>query len=198
MNLKRTPVLLLVLGALAFGQTTTPAAVTAPVPASTTASSATSLSGVTLPTYIFGGVSYDQTLGFSGVVSSVIPESNAVGLLGTVTVNFAPFKYLNPITGKTVYLLSYSARAGQFKTLYNDGKNMVVLGGDLGASFASAPNANSVSVGFSGSFSAGYFRQLSAHLGVGGIVRFLYEPSIGPAGAVTFNAVPEFGLVWKP
>ena len=183
-------VLALVLAVDAFGQTATPA------------------TQVNLPTYIMGGLSYNQYTGGSGFVSAIVPESNSVGLYGSVTADVVPVKYVDA-TGKSGWLLSTSVRAGQHKVLYNDGKNMLLIGGDFGASFTqpnqasglgttTVPSSSGVTIGASGSFTATYVYQINAHLAVGIPIRMLWMSGAGPNGSGAWNPVAEIGVVWKP
>jgi hypothetical protein len=191
MKFKQLSVILLVLACAlcAFGQTAAP-----PAPPA-----ATPVANVALPTYIMAGVSYNQYTGGAGFVSGIIPESQSVGVYGSATTDIVPIKYVNTATGKSGYVLSGSARAGQHKVVYSDLKNMVTLGCDLGASFSSAPAPSSgVNIGLAGSFTLTYIRQLSAHWAVGVPVRMLWLAGSGPNGSGAWNPVLEAGVVWKP
>jgi hypothetical protein len=155
-----------------------------------------------LPTYIMVGAAYNQFTGTSAFVSAVVPESNFVGLYGSVTTEINAVKIVDPVTKKTGYALSPSARAGQHKTLFNDGKNMLLVGGDFGASFSQSETtggtSTGVNIGLAGSFTLTYVRQLTAHLAVGIPVRMLWMSGVGPGGTGVWNPVGEIGLVWKP
>jgi hypothetical protein len=170
---------------------------TAPAQPITTTTSATALASVTLPTYIMAGVSFNQITGGAGFVSAIIPESNAVGLYGSATTDLVPLK--TTVNGKSIYVLNGSARAGQHKVVYQDTKNAVLIGGDIGASFSN-PSAGTpgVTLGVAGSFTLTYVRQINAHLAVGVPVRMLYMSNVGANGTGAWNPVVEFGLVWKP
>jgi hypothetical protein len=155
-----------------------------------------------LPTYIMAGLKYDQFTGGSGFVSGIVPESDRFGVYGSATVELVPVKFIDPPTGNTRYLLGGSARFGQHKTGYNDGKNMLLFGGDVGASFSSssstAGNTATVSLGMAGSFTITYVRQLSPHWALGVPVRMLWMSGVGPNGSGAWNPVVELGIVWKP
>ena len=120
--------LVLTLSTCAFGQISAPAA-------------STPLAQVQLPTYIMAGGSCNQFTGCAGFVSAIVPESNSVGLYGSVTTDISAVKIVDPVTKKTGYGLSPSVRAGQHKVVLNANKNMVTIGGDFGASFAQAGGA---------------------------------------------------------
>lgn len=162
----------------------------------TPAAAATTLANVTLPTYIMGGVSFNQLTGAAGFVSAIIPESNSVGLYGSATTDLVPLK--TTVNGKSIYLLSGSARAGEHKVVYQDSKNAVLIGGDVGASFANSAGGSGVTLGVAGSFTLTYVRQLSPHWAVGIPVRMLYMSNVGPNGTGAWNPVVEAGIIWKP
>ena len=151
-----------------------------------------------LPAYIVAGLSYNQYTGGSGFVSGIVPESSRVGVYGSATADIVPVKVLDPVTKRYGYALSASARAGQHKVVYNDGKNMLLLGGDLGASFSQAGLASGLSIGLAGSFTATYIRQLGPHFGIGVPLRMLWMSGVGPGGRGVWNPVGEIGIVWKP
>lgn len=151
-----------------------------------------------LPTYIMGGFSYNQYTGAAGFTSVVLPESNKAGLYGSATADLVPAKFTDPKTGKTGYLISGSMRAGQHKVVYNDGQNMLLIGGDAGASFANTGTPAAVTIGLAGSFTVTYVRQINSHLAVGVPVRMLYMSGVGPGGSGAFNPVVECGIIWKP
>lgn len=180
-------VLLCALFALAaFGQTT----------AAPTAATGTPLASVTLPTYIMGGVSFNQITGAAGFVSAIIPESNSVGLYGSATTDLLPLK--TTVNGKSVYLLSGSARAGEHKVLYQGPKFAFLVGGDVGASFSSAPSSAGLTIGVAGSFTLTPVYQINPHWAVGVPIRMLYMSNVGANGAGAWNPVVEFGAIWKP
>ncbi len=60
-------VLVFMLGAVAFGQTPAPAQ---PAATTTTTPAATPIANVTLPTYIMGGISFNQLTGAAGFGSN--------------------------------------------------------------------------------------------------------------------------------
>lgn len=172
----------------------------------------TPLDAVELPTFIFAGASYNQYSGWSGVVSGIIPESNKFGMYASFTGDLSAVQYTAPSTGKTGYLLSPSFRAGQHKVLWGKqpgAKTMLLVGGDLGASFTQPPPApglgtdttpasSTVSVNLAGSFTLTLVRQLSPHLAVAAPVRMLWISGVGPNGTGAWNPVVELGIVWKP
>jgi hypothetical protein len=181
--MKKTIVALtLALSAVALGQTTT-----------------TPLAPVTLPTYVMFGASYNQFVGVNAFVEAIVPETaKAGGFYGSMTADLAAAKIT--INSKTGYALAPSFRAGEHKVLYDNGKNMLLIGGDLGAAF-SAPSSGTltgVTISVAGSFTVTYLRQLSPHFYVGIPVRMLYMSSAGPNGVGAWNPVVEGGLVWKP
>ncbi len=167
-----------------------------PAATTTTTPTATPIANVTLPTYIMGGISFNQLTGAAGFVSSIIPESNSVGLYGSATTDLIPLK--TTVNGKSIYLLSGSARAGEHKVLYQDTRNAVLIGGDVGASFSNTSGTSGVTLGVAGSFTLTYVRQLSAHWAVGVPIRMLYMSNVGPNGAGAWNPVVEVGFIWKP
>ena len=179
-------VLLLVLSLCGFGQS-------APTPG------AVPVSNVALPTYIMAGVSWNQFNGAAGFVSAIMPESNSVGLYGSVTTDITAVKIVDPVTGKTGYGLSPSVRAGQHKVVLNANKNMVTVGGDFGASFAQTGGAGAgLTIGLAGSFTVTYIRQLADHWAVGVPLRMLWLSGVGPNGTGVWNPVVEVGVIWKP
>ena len=161
----------------------------------TTPTPGTPLANVSLPTYIMAGVSFNQITGAAGFVSAIIPESNGVGLYGSVTTDLVPLKAT--VSGKSVYLLSGSARAGQHKVLYRGPKFAFLLGADLGASF-SGTSPTGVTIGIAGSFTVTGVYQISPHWAIAVPVRMLYMANVGPNGTGAWNPVTEIGCVWKP
>ncbi|MGD0869078.1 MAG: hypothetical protein ABSB88_05975 [Bryobacteraceae bacterium] len=151
---------------------------------------------MTLPTYIMGGISFNQLTGAAGFVSAIVPESNSVGLYGSATTDLVPLK--TTVNGKSIYLLSGSARAGEHKVVYQDTKNAVLIGGDIGVSFSNSAGTSGVTLGVAGSFTITYVRQLSSHWAVGLPIRMLYMSNVGPNGAGAWNPVVEAGIIWKP
>lgn len=172
------------------------------------APSAQPLANVSLPPYVLFGASYNQQTGAAGVLSGIFPETSAVGgIYGSVTADIVPLKYTDPATRKTIYLVSGSFRAGQHKVLYNNGTTMLLIGGDLGASFSGSSSSGTasatttaagVNIGVAGSFTFTYVRQINAHWAVGVPVRMLWMSGVGPGGAGAWNPVAEAGVVWKP
>lgn len=151
-----------------------------------------------LPAYIMAGLSYNQYTGGSGFVSGIVPESNRAGVYGSATADIVPVKVLDPATRRYGYALSASARGGQHKVVYHDGRNMLLLGGDLGASFSQPGLASGLSIGLAGSFTATYIRQFGPHFGIGMPLRMLWMSGVGPGGRGVWNPVGEIGIVWKP
>jgi hypothetical protein len=151
-----------------------------------------------LPAYIMAGLSYNQYTGGSGFVSGIVPESNRAGVYGSATADIVPVKVFDPVTKRYGYALSASARGGQHKVVYNDGRNMLLLGGDLGASFSQSDLSAGLSIGIAGSFTATYIRQLGPHFGIGMPLRMLWMSGVGPGGRGVWNPVGEIGIVWKP
>jgi len=192
----KTFIVFVLFAVAAFGQTATP------------------VGQVTLPSYIMFGGSYNQFTGASAFVSGVVPEVSSVGLYGSATTDLVPVKFVDKATGKVGYLISGSGRLGQHKTVFNDTKsekdasgnivkqsgNMLLIGGDFGASFSQsgAPANTGVSIGLAGSFTVTYVRQLSVHWAIGVPIRMLWMSGVGPSGTGAWNPVAEFGLVWKP
>ena len=169
----------LLAAAVSFGRTTSPAA--------------------PLPAYIMAGLSYNQYTGGSGFVSGIVPESSAVGLYGSVTADVVPVRVVDPVTRRSGYALSASVRAGQHKVAFRDSRNMLLIGGDLGASFSQAGfAAGTLNLGFAGSFTATYIRQLTPHFAIGVPMRMLWMSGAGPGGRGVWNPVGEIGIVWKP
>ena len=161
-----------------------------------------SLDWVKLPTYMFFGGRYNQFIGASLIGSAIVPESQSVGLFGTLTFKMSPVKYTDPASKKTGYLLGYSVSGGQCKqvspTPGATGKNVFLVCADAGASFsASTAPATGTTVNVTGSFAPGYMRQLNAHLAIGGLVRFSFISGAGPGGSGAFDLSPEFGIVVK-
>src|ERR1035441_642358 len=164
----------LIFAATIFGQTTAvkPVVVT-PVPATVTSS--VPVAEVTLPPYIGAGASYNQFTGVTAEVTGLIPETSKLGgLYGSVTADLSATKIV--LAGKSGYVLSPNFRVGQHKVVFNDGKNMITLGGDAGASFSQSAGstATGLNIGLAGSFTATYIRNLSAHFAVGVPLRMLY------------------------
>ena len=156
----------------------------------------TPLAKAALPTYIMAGASYNQFTGGAGFLAGIIPESSSAGLYASVTVDITGTQITDPVTKKTGYGLSPSVRAGEHKVLWNQGKNMLLIGGDVGASFASG--VSGVTIGIAGSFTATYIRQINANFAVGLPVRMLWMSGVGPGGSGAWNPVLEFGVIWKP
>ena len=189
--------------ACAFGQTTT----TPP---------STQLQNVTLPTYVFMGVSYNQfaTPSVAGVFSALEPESQDPtsifhNMLASESIDLLPLKYTDPVTKKTGYVFSGSFRFGQHKVVLNTAKPQPVtdssfhpsfqlaVGADAGAAFSSTQaTPSSISVGFSGSFTVSGFYHFKQHWAAGVAVRALYMSGIGPSGSAAWNPVIEPGLVY--
>ena len=59
------------------------------------------VANVILPTYIMVGGSYNQFTGASAFFSAIVPESNSVGLYGSVTTDITAVKIVDPATKKT-------------------------------------------------------------------------------------------------
>lgn len=169
------------------------------------------LAAATLPSYIFGGVSYNQfgSPVFAGVFSALEPESQSIGLLASESIDIQPVSYTDPKTGKTGYVLAASVRVGQHKILLNTvdpaattfkPSFALLLGGDAGAAVSSSsptPGApSSISVGLSGSFTLSAFYRFRQHWAAGVAVRALYISGVGPAGSSAINPVIEPGLVY--
>ena len=209
----KTTLMLLALAASAFGQT-------AALPT-------TAVADITLPTYIMAGASCNQFQGCAGFVSGIVPETSKVGgLYGSVTADINAAKITDPTTGKTGYGISPSFRFGQHKVVYNDTKtvttsagvvtsqkgNMLLVGGDFGASFTqtqtttttplgtttSTSGTSGLNIGLAGSFTVTYIRQLSQHWAIAIPVRMLWMAGVGPNGTGVWNPVVEAGVVWKP
>ncbi|MGD0869087.1 MAG: hypothetical protein ABSB88_06020 [Bryobacteraceae bacterium] len=119
-----------------------------------------------------------------------------MSLYGSATTDLVPLK--TTVNGKSIYLLSGSARAGEHKVVYQDSKNAVLIGGDVGASFSNSAGGSGVTLGVAGSFTLTYVRQLSPHWAVGIPVRMLYMSNVGPNGTGAWNPVVEAGIIWKP
>jgi hypothetical protein len=170
------------------------------------------LQAVTLPQYIFGGISYNQfgSPVFAGVISALEPESQSIGLLASESVDLQPVQYTDPKTGKAGYVLAASARFGQHKILLNTATPqpagvfkpsfVLALGGDAGASFSNsiavAGSPSTISVGFSGSFTLSAFYRFKPHWAAGLAVRALYLSGVGPNGSGAINPVVEPGVVY--
>lgn len=159
-----------------------------------TPTTVTPVQSIVLPTYIMGGVAYQQIAGWNGFVSGITPVSNQIGMYGSLTADILPIKTVNA-AGQSMYLLNTSMRAGLHKVLFNDGVNMILIGGDYGAAYSPAAT---VSIGPSGSFTVTYVRQINAHWAVGVPIRALWVPATTPSGSGGFNPVAEVGIIWKP
>ncbi len=156
---------------------------------------ASALANVALPTYVMAGASFNQLTGGAGFVSAIVAESQSVGLYGSVTTDLVPLK--TTINGKSIYLLSGSVRAGEHKVLYNGPKNMLLIGGDAGASFNNSSSPG-ISVGIAGSFTLTYIFKFNAHWAAALPIRMLYMSNVGPNGSGAWNPVVEVGVVWHP
>jgi hypothetical protein len=171
----------------------------------------TPLPSAALPTYIFGGVSYNQfgSPVFAGVFSALEPESQSLGLLASESIDLQPVSYTDPKTGKPGYVLAASVRVGQHKILLNTADSAattfkpsfaLLIGGDAGAAISSSsptPGApSSISVGLSGSFTLSAFYRFKQHWAAGVAVRALYISGVGPAGSSAINPVIEPGLLY--
>lgn len=168
------------------------------------ASAQVSLSDAKLPPLVLAGASFNQFQGWNALLSGVIPESNSVGMYASLTADISAVRYTNA-SGKSGYLLSPNFRAGQHKTLWRSGRNMLLLGGDLGFALTqpnqpvtATPTAASVTIGLAGSFTATYVRQINAHFAASLPVRMLWLSNVGPNGAGAWNPVVEAAFVWIP
>jgi hypothetical protein len=196
---------------------------TAAIPSTTPTISVTN---ITLPTYIAVGMSYNQFTGAAAFVSGLIPEtSKAGGLYGSVTADINAAKVIDPATGKSGYGVSPSFRFGQHKVVYNgttttttaggtviaQSGNMLLIGGDFGASWnqvqttttsplgvVTTSGAPGLSIGLAGSFTLTYVRQFTPHLAMAVPIRMLWMSGVGPGATGVWNPVGEIALVWKP
>jgi hypothetical protein len=167
--------------------TTTPAT---PVPVAGV-TPAVIASNITLPTYIAGGVAYNQLAGVNLWFSAIVPVVNSSGVYESTTTDLFPTSSV--VAGKTVYTFQTSIRQGIHKVVHDDGKNIVLIGGDAGVAFSqSSVTSAGTATGASGSFTVTYVRSITPHFAVMVPVRGLYMPTLG------WNPVVEVGLVWKP
>jgi hypothetical protein len=166
--------------ATAFGQT-------AVAPAQPT------FSTTVLPTGFAAFGEYNQlgaTSKWSGGLSAMYPVSTSAGLYMTTTGDFLPQKAVDPVTGKTFYAISGSARQGIHKTIVSTGRFIFLIGGDVGPTFAQPSGvSSSINVSFSSSFIATGYYQISKVFGFIVPVRMLYVSGIG------WNPIAEMGIV---
>jgi len=127
---------------------------------------------------------------WSGGLSAMYPVSTSVGLYMTTTGDFLPQKAVDPVTRKTFYAISGSARQGVHKTIVSTGEFVFLAGADVGPTFAQ-PNgvSGSINVSFSSSFIATGYYQISKVFGFIVPVRMLYVSGIG------WNPIAEVGIV---
>lgn len=154
------------------------------------------------PTYVMGGLAYNQYTGASAFVSGIVPEGQG-GMYASAVVDLVPQKFVDPKTGRVGYVVSGSTRFGQHRELYRNGPSALLIGGDVGPTFSQQPVATGFSlggtnVGISGSFTVTYVRMIREHIGVAVPVRMLYMSGAGPNGAGAWNPVVEVGVVFKP
>ena len=180
--------MLLLFALCAFGQTApapAPVAVVPPV-----------LPSVTMPTYVTGGVAFNQlgTPRFNAFASAIVPVSSQAGVYESTTADIIPVAKVDAATKRTVYTFSSQIREGVHKTLYTGTKVQFMIGGDVGGSFnSSTASTSGMTVSLAASVTATFVYQFSAHWAVIMPIRGLYTASIGG-----WNLIPELGIVWKP
>jgi hypothetical protein len=153
-------------------------------------------SAQTMPTYVAGGVAFNQlgTPRVNAFVSALAPVSSQKGVYESTTADLVPVTKYDPVTKRNVYTFSSQIRQGLHKTLYTAEKWQLMLGGDIGGSFAAAPEgATGINVSLAGSVTGTFVYQINPHWAAIVPVRGLYTASFGG-----WNLIPEVGIVWKP
>jgi ABC-type molybdate transport system substrate-binding protein len=149
---------------------------------------------VTLPTYVGAGVAFNQ-IGVPRVnlwAGAFYPVSSSKGVYLSTVADIVPVLQLDPVTKRQFYAFSTSIRQGAHKTIWTAGKFTALLGGDAGAGFSQA-SPSGVNVNFAGSFTATGVYQLSAKFAIVVPIRALWM-----GDSKTWNALPEFGVLFKP
>jgi hypothetical protein len=150
-----------------------------------------------LPAYFLVGIGCDQFAGCKPFVSGIVLEGKSI--YGSVTMDLAAAKYTDA-AGHTGRLLAPSTRIGQHRQIYASGANMLLLGGDVGASFVSpAPGAAAgLNISLAGSFTLTYARHIGTHWGIAVPLRMLWIGGAGPGGKGAWNPTVELALGWRP
>ena len=165
------------------------------------ATTATMLNSVTMPTYIAGGVAFNQ-LGSPRTnlwVAGLIPVVKQVGMYLSTTADITPVAKVDTVSGRIVYTVASQMRAGLHKTLYTGKKVQLLVGGDIGASISSnttsiaATGTSNLNVSLATSVTGTLVYQLNPHWGVIFPLRALYVQTLGG-----WNPIIEAGVVWKP
>lgn len=166
----------------AFGQT------------ATTVTTGAALSSITMPTYVAGGVAFNQlgTPRFNAFASALVPVSTQIGVYESTTADIVPVSVIDPATKRVVYTFSSQIREGIHKTIYTGSKLQILLGGDIGGAFSTTPSSG-MAINLAASVTATVVYQFNSHWAVMAPIRGLYTSSIGG-----WNIIPELGIVWKP
>ena len=135
------------------------------------------------------GVSWNQFNGAAGFVSAIMPESNSVGLYGSVTTDITAVKIVDPVTGED-RLRPESLRArrpaqGRPERQQEHGDRSAAT--SARRSRRPAARASGVTIGVAGSFTITYIRQLTDHWAVGVPLRMLWLSGAGPNGTGVWN-----------
>ena len=169
------------------------AATTVTTNSATAAAAATTVAveNLQLPTYLAAGAAYDQAVGSNFFFSAIVPVANQSGVYEATTTDLFPSKTV--YNGKTVYSLSPAIRQSIHKQLYNDQKNVLLVGGGVGVAFAQATApATGSSAGVTGEVTVTYVRQLSTHFAFMVPTRAVYLPNVG------WYPIVQAAFVFKP
>lgn len=158
----------------------------------------------TLPTMIGGGVTYNQ-LGSPQIsfwAAGIEPVSDKAGMYLNQTVDLLPARVFDSASGRTIYTLQGTLRAGACKTLRpftgnSVPKDMVLICGDAGVALSQASSSGaSLNVSVTSAFGLPYVHQFNAHWASIVELRGVWVPTLGSKGA--WNLIPEIGIVFKP
>lgn len=155
---------------------------------------ATAETPVALPTFVGGGVAFNQlsTPRVTGWVGGFYPVATSAGVYLSTVADVLPVKQTDSATGRSFIAFKTSLRQGAHKKVGTWGKLSVLVGGDAGAGFSQA-SPSGVNVSFDGSFTATLVYAISSHVAIVAPLRMLW---LGEAKS--WNAVPEFGFAFRP
>lgn len=157
-----------------------------------------------MPAMFGGGVTYNQ-LGSPRVSfwsTGIEPVAEKAGVYLNQTVDLLPAKVFDSATGRTIFTLQGSLRAGACKTLHpftgpTAPKDMLLICGDAGVALSQASSTGAaLNVSVTTAFGLPYVHQFNSHWASIVELRGVWVPTLGSKGA--WNLIPEAGIVFTP